>query len=232
MNDRFVMLPVMFRQHNLNCSVEEVDWITIRKGLVPRDEFLRAVDAFMEQLERPILAVHLRVFLNGDVGNFSAKTFVAMLELKFREQMRKVRTLFLAYSSSSRVSREAFELLNERFSGAVVDGSRVGEHFAKADEDFRLLALAGVLTDMWVCVKSDWFVGRLGSSLSWNVVYWRQALQEEYGLEKRVVDTPLWYTLRDCSNTGAVRDEGDLLGASLRSRREKMERCRVEGRVC
>lgn len=230
-NDRFVMLPVMFRQHNLNCSVEEVDWVSIRKGLIPRDEFLRAVDTFIGKLKRPVLAIHLRVFLNGDVGNFSAESFVTMLEHKFGEQMKAARTLFLAYSPSSDVGRQAFELLKEKFRGNVVDGSRIGEHFAPADKEFGLLGLAGVLMDMWVSVKSDWFVGRLGSSLSWNVVYWRQALQEEYALEKGVVERPLWYTLKDFSNSGAARDEGDVMGAPLRNHWKKKESLKTVGRM-
>jgi len=63
---------------------------------------------------------------------------------------------------------------------------------------------------MWVCVKSTRFLGRVGSSLSWNVVYWRQMLRDEYNLAKDMTDYPLWYTLANFTNTGATRLEGRI----------------------
>lgn len=213
-NGRFTMLPVMLRRHNLNCSLEEQDWVTIRRALVPRNEFLGAADRFLSTLKRPVLAIHLRVFLNGDLDNFSAESYVTMLERKFSEQMGKAQTVFLAYSPSSHISREVFGLLRRRFGGDVVDGSRIGEHFRMEDRAYRSLALAAVLMDMWVCVKSDMFIGRLGSSLSWNTVYWRQGLQDEYSLDSKFVAQPLWYSLPDFTTTGATRNEGNLHGSN------------------
>eukprot|EP00177_Eucheuma_denticulatum_P007630 GFKZ01013882.1.p1 GENE.GFKZ01013882.1~~GFKZ01013882.1.p1 ORF type:complete len:479 (-),score=46.15 GFKZ01013882.1:393-1829(-) len=222
-NGRFTMLPIMLRRHNLNCSVEEKDWITLRRALVPRNEFLGVVDRFLSTLRRPVLAIHLRVFLNGDLDNFSAESYVSMLEHKFSEQLGEAQTLFLAYSPSSHISREIFGLLGRRFSGDVVDGSRIGKHFRIEDEAYRSLALSAVLMDMWVCVKSDMFIGRLGSSLSWNTVYWRQGLQEEYSLNKSLVAHPLWYSLPDFTTTGATRNEGNLLGSNSATSKAEIE---------
>lgn len=37
----------------------------IRRSLLPRDEFLHAMDGFMSTLERPVMAIHLRVSQRG-----------------------------------------------------------------------------------------------------------------------------------------------------------------------
>lgn len=216
-NDRFTFLPIVFRRHSLNCSAEEKDWVTIRKALVPRNEYLSAVSGFMETLERPIMGLHLRVFLNGDEGNFTPQSFVDMLQRKFGNELNKMKTLFIAYSPSSESSREIVELLRGKVAAKVVDGKKIAEHFDKNDEEFGRRALAAVLMDMWVCVKSDVFLGRLGSSLSWNTVYWRQALREEYELSWEIVDRPLWYALRDFTTTGASRHEGHIGGDNSRT---------------
>lgn len=215
-NGRFTFLPIVFRRHSLNCTFEEPDWVSIRRSLLPRDEFLHAVDGFMQALERPIMAVHLRVFLNGDLGNFSARSFVDMLFRDFEPQLMRARTLFIAYSPSSGVSREAFAILRERFHGKVADGATTTRYFREEDVAFAGLALTNVLLDMWICVKSEVFLGRLGSSLSWNAVFWRQALAGEDGLDTEVVRNPLWYSLSNLTTTGAERYEGPLLGANLR----------------
>lgn len=215
-NGRFTFLPIVFRKHNLNCTFEEEDWVSIRRGLVPRDEYLHAVDSFMATLPRPILATHLRFFLNGDVGNFTARSLVDMMFRDYGTELMRARTLFLAYSPSSNESREAFDMLKLRYHGTVVDGSKIPSFFREEDRSFASLGLTNVLLDMWTCVKSDMFLGRLGSSLSWNTVYWRQALREEYDLLPENVDRPLWYILGNFTDRNANRTEGPLLGANLR----------------
>lgn len=211
-NGRFIFLPVVFRRHNLNCTAEEPQWVSIRSSLVPRDEFLNAVDAFMMTLPRPIFSIHLRFFLNGDLGNFTPRSVVDMILRDFEQQLSHVKTIFLAYSPSSVESREVFALLKAHFRGVVVDGSESERFFSPEDTAYAKLALSAVLFDMWVCVKSDMFLGRLGSSLSWNTVYWRQALWRQYHLEEHVVQQPLWYELSNFTTTAARRREGPVTG--------------------
>lgn len=206
--DRFVLLPNMFRHHNLNCTESDPEWLQVRKHLRPRDEFLHAVNAFMDTLQRPILAIHLRFFLNGDIGQFTPRSFVNMLQSVYVSQMEKASTLFISYAPSSTESVQILQLLKKEFQGTVVGGEAIPDFL---NEQVRMnitsLPLASVLMDMWVSVKSDMFLGRLGSSLSWNVVYWRQVLKDEYGLQSDNI-TPSWYTLEMFTTTGAARAEG------------------------
>lgn len=208
--DRFVLLPAVFRHHNINCSVTDPRWLSVRSYLRPRDEFLHAVDAFLQTLRRPILAVHLRFFLNGDIGQFSPRSVVDMLYDQFGEQMHRADTIFLAYTPSSVESTQVFELLRAEFHGAVVGGQSIPDHLEPDALNITQLPLHSVLMDMWVCVKSDMFLGRLGSSLSWNIAYWRQALWPDYGLNDPSVQQPLWYSLSNFTTTGATRLEGEV----------------------
>ncbi len=164
-----------------------------------------AVDSFLETLERPIFAVHLRFFLNGDIGQFTPQSVVNMMYDHFGVQLEASKTLFVAYTPSSKESIRIVEILGQHFHGRVVGGNKIVGHLAPEAEYVTQLPLSKVLIDMWMCVKSDFFLGRLGSSLSWNIVYWRQALAKDYGLNPEVVKSPLWYALQDFSTTGAVR---------------------------
>ncbi len=207
--DRFVFLPSVFRHHNINCTEYDPEWLTTRRWLRPTDVFLRAVDGFVASVERPILSIHLRFFLNGDMGNFTPRSVVDMLYSMYGSEMSTARTVFIAYTKSSVESKQVVELLTERFDGQVLSGDSITKFIAPA-ESYRVsqLPLHAVLLDMWTCVRSDMFLGRLGSSLSWNVVYWRQVLVSEYKLPGRYVDSPLWYALENFTTTGAVRLEG------------------------
>lgn len=207
--DRFVFLPVVFRRHDINCSAADPYWVEVRRYLIPRSEFLRAVRAFMNTLRRPIFAIHLRVFLNGDIGQFTVDSYVAMLYKLFAAEMSTSRTLFIAYTPSSQESLKVVKELRKSFQGEVVSGQRIANFLDAEDNHVMLYPLTNVLMDMWVCVKSDSFLGRLGSSLSWNVVYWRQALAKEYGLDEDKVRSPLWYSLSNFTTTQAVRNEGN-----------------------
>ncbi len=206
--DRFVLLPNMFRHHNLNCTKSDPEWLAVRRYLRPRDEFLHAVDAFMTKLRRPILAIHLRFFLNGDIGQFTPRSFVNMLTGVYATQMDKAETLFLSYAPSSAESVQVLQLLKQEFQGSVVGGDAIPGYLdQQVRTNITSLPLASVLMDMWVCVRSDIFLGRLGSSLSWNVVYWRQVLKDEYRLSSENI-APIWYTLDKFTTTGAARAEG------------------------
>eukprot|EP00171_Calliarthron_tuberculosum_P014903 IDg14903t1 len=203
--DRFVLLPAVFRHHDINCSADDPRWLSVRRYLRPRDEFVDAVDAFMRTLHRPVLAVHLRFFLNGDIGNFSPRSVVDMVYARFGEQVKQANTIFIAYTPSSTESADVLDLLRTEFHGIVVGGQSVSQHLAPHARNITQLPLHSVLMDMWVCVKSDMFLGRLGSSLSWNIVYWRKALADDYGLDKHIVQQPLWYALSNFTTTGATR---------------------------
>lgn len=214
-NGRFVLLPVVFRRHNLNCSEQEPRWINVRRNLVPRTEFITAVDSLIRDLPRPILAVHLRFFLNGDSGNFTARSVVDMMFRDFGEHLANSSSLFISYSPSSVESLEVAQLLQKRFHGVVTDGQDFVKYFRAEHFMYSTLSLSAVLFDLWACVKSDLFLGRLGSSLSWNVVYWRQALRKEFGFDQWVVDNPLWYELANFSTRGVSRKEGPRGGVQL-----------------
>lgn len=208
--DRFVLLPNMFRHHDLNCTKFDGEWLNVRRFLQPRDEFLSIIDAFMSSLQKPIFSIHLRFFLNGDIGQFTPRSFVNMLTSLFQSQLGHANTLFVAYSPNSAESVQIFNLLKNEFQGSVV-GDESFAPFYPSDSrlNFTNLPLANVLLDMWVCVKSDMFLGRLGSSLSWNVIYWRNVLKDEYGLQDAHI-APLWYTLEKFTTTGAARPEGKI----------------------
>ncbi|CAN8065733.1 unnamed protein product, partial [Agarophyton chilense] len=211
---KFALLPIIFFRHNLNCTSTHSDWISIRRHIIPNDAFLRAVERFLHTVQQPVLSIHLRLFLNGDVPNTSAEAIVDSFFRRFASQLSDVNTVFLAYSPSSQMSVQVFNLLGRRFHGAVVDGSTFKDFFETDTVHAAQLPLAPVLFDMWVCVRSRYFVGRLGSSLSWNVAMWRMALWEQYGLRRAVVDSPLWYALEHFSTTGVSRNEGHLYGTT------------------
>lgn len=111
---------------------------------------------------------------------------------------------------SGRCPRTVCALLGGELEVKVYGGDGILEHLptenAKIITDLPLIT---VLMDMWTCVRSEMFTGRMGSSLSWNVMYWRQVLQEEFGLDQQDVQ-PVWYLLQDFSTTGAKRAEGKL----------------------
>ncbi|PXF44002.1 hypothetical protein BWQ96_06235 [Gracilariopsis chorda] len=211
---RFILMPIVFFRHNLNCTAVHPDWISMRRNLLPIDSFLEAVQRFLDTLDPPVLAIHLRLFLNGDLDNTDAYAIVQAFFIRFEEQLNHANTLFLAYSPSSEMSVKVFRLLRKRFSGHVVDGTTYASFFDPHHAHVAQLPLASVLFDMWVCVRSHLFAGRLGSSLSWNVVMWRMALRDQYGLESRVVNSPLWYTLENIATTGVKRKEGLLYGTN------------------
>lgn len=212
-NGRFTFLPVIFRRHNLNCSQEEPHWLSVRQSLVPRDEYIRAVDYFLESLPKPVFSIHLRIFLNGDLPNFTPGSVVAMIFRNYGSQLAQCNAIFVAYSLSSRESRKVVQMLRNRFHGTVADGSHSFNYYRPEDSMYATLPLSSVLFDMWVCVKSYFFLGRLGSSLSWNVVYWRQAFWRNSHLEYNILQRPLWYQLSHFTTTGARRQEGSLLGS-------------------
>lgn len=208
--DRFVLLPPTFRHHNLNCTKSEPSWLGVRTYLRPRDEILTAVDGFMQTLQRPVWAIHLRFFLNGDIGQFSPRSVVNMLREKYSKQYEGARTIFLSYTPSSQESVQVRSLLDAEFEGKVISGEGIRDHLpSETAKNVTDLPLSGVLMDMWACVRSEAFMGRLGSSLSWNVMYWRQVLRDEYGLSEGNVQ-PVWYQLEDFTTTGAKRSEGKL----------------------
>lgn len=211
---RFVLMPIVFFRHNLNCTAVHPEWISMRRNLLPIDPFLESVQRFLDTLNPPVLAIHLRLFLNGDLENTDAYAIVRALFKRFESQLNHANTLFLAYSPSSEMSVKVFHLLQQRFSGHVVDGTTYSSFFDQQHAHVAQLPLASVLFDMWVCVRSHLFVGRLGSSLSWNVVFWRMALYDQYGLDPYVVNSPLWYALEHFSTTGAKRHEGLLHGTN------------------
>lgn len=215
MHGRFALLPSMFRRHNLNCTAMVPDWIGVRRAVVPRAEVRGAVETYRAKLIGPVLAIHLRVFINDDVGHFTAGSFVAMLYEKFAEEMDSAKTVFLAYSPSSQESCAVFDALKHRFAGQVVDSRDFAESFKDDERGVAKLVLTRVLFDMWMCVHSDVFLGRLGSSLSWNVVFWRQALWGQLQLEERVVAKPIWYELANFSTDGTSRKEGSVRGSGM-----------------
>lgn len=58
----------------------------IRRSLLPRDEFLHAMDGFMSTLERPVMAIlYICAFLNGDLGNIYARPLIDILFQDFGE---------------------------------------------------------------------------------------------------------------------------------------------------
>lgn len=207
--DRFVLLPVTFRHHDINCSYIDPHWISLRRYLRPRNEFLVAVNSFITTLQHPILAVHLRFFINGDLGQFTPRSVVNMLYEQFGNQIDKANTIFLAYTPSSTESVQIYNLLKNEFHGIVVGGQMISQFLPPHAKNITELPLHSVLMDMWVCVKSDMFLGRLGSSMSWNVVYWRQVLAPDYALHDESVHQPLWYALSNFTTTGAMRYEGE-----------------------
>jgi len=218
--DRFVLLPTVFRHHDLNCTKEDPNWMTVRKYLRPKDEFLHAVDRLMSHLQQPVLAIHLRFFLNGDLGQFSPRSFVDMLKDQYGEQYERAGSIFLAYSPTSAESVQVYHLLKNEFQGPVLGGENTMQWLPppeNPENNPKDLPLSGVLLDMWTCVRSDMFIGRLGSSLSWNVMYWRQALREEMKLSWENV-RPVWYTLEKFSTTGAKRAEGRAWNPNQRPR--------------
>jgi len=169
--DRYVFLPAVFRHHDLNCTQFDPLWLSVRRYLKPRDEFLDAVDRFMRtELPQPTLAIHMRFFLNGDIDNFTPESFVDMLRRDYGAELAQSRSVFLAYTPSNNESAQILSLLQRTLPDTrVVGGTTIP---ALLPEAFRQLPLHSVLLDMWVCVKSTRFLGRVGSSLSWNVVYW------------------------------------------------------------
>lgn len=174
-NGNFLFLSKLYRSHSLNCTATNPYWLDVRRFVQPRMEIRQLVDDALFAWGK-LLTLHLRLF-PYDHGKFTLDTYCNFFLNAYHTQITEADHIYIAYSASSEMSV------------AIVKQLRIaiGPEKVKTAQDFGNLYERGpvfdkgyivTLVDMWTCVRSHVFIGRLGSSLSWNVVYWREALQE------------------------------------------------------
>ncbi|PXF44579.1 hypothetical protein BWQ96_05656 [Gracilariopsis chorda] len=193
-NGNFLFLSRLYRSHSLNCTESNPYWLELRRYVQPRVEIRELVEQHLVQWEK-VLAIHVRLF-PSDFGKFAVRRYCQYMLKRFDKQIRDSDTLYIAYSSSSEdsaaiVSELRRTLADKRIATAADFGSlrQRGPVFNKR---YTIPFL-----DMWVCVWSNFFVGRLGSSLSWNVAYWRAAFSPGVSETKHE-----FYQLKDFSDNG------------------------------
>lgn len=192
-NGNFLFLAKLYRSHSLNCTAANPYWLQLRRFVQPRVEIRRLVDNELRNWGN-VLSVHLRLF-PFDQGKFSTDKFCAHFVSEYSDQLREVNRVYIAYSVSSEQSIDIIAKLRKALGEEKIVTAKeygtlhdLGQAFNKR--------YSAPLVDMWTCVNSKYFVGRLGSSLSWNVVYWREALQGQNGASHA------FYRLQDFSMAG------------------------------
>ena len=187
-NGNFLFLSKLYRSHSLNCTSKDPYWLDVRRYVQPRVE-IRALIHDALRKWGDVLAVHLRLFPFDD-GKFSVTKFINHFLQTANHQ--HVDYIYIAHSVSSKPSLQIIKLLRQHFGNdKILTASDFGNLESRGVAFQKRYSLP--LVDMWTCVQSAHFFGRLGSSLSWNVVYWRQA----FGVERHS-----FYSLSDFSLDG------------------------------
>lgn len=193
-NGNYLFLSKLYRSHSLNCTSANPYWLELRKFVQPRVEVRALVTAMMSQWGK-VMALHLRLF-PSDQNKFSVRSFCTFFLSHFQHRIRKADRVYVAYSISSKESVAILSQLQRRIGRErIITAHEYGSLHTKGPLFNK--PYAAPLVDMWTCVNSHYFVGRLGSSLSWNVVYWRQSFRK--GDMGWLHD---FYRLEDFSTTG------------------------------
>lgn len=193
-NGNYLFLSKLYRSHSLNCTSANPYWLKLRRFVQPRIEIRQLVAARMTRWKK-VMAVHLR-FFPFDQDKFLPSIFCNFFLSRFQHQIKKVDRVYIAYSISSKESTVILSQLQQRLgSERIITAHDYGNLYTKGPAFNK--RYTAPLVDMWTCVNSHYFIGRLGSSLSWNVVYWRQSLRKE-GSDK----FHDFYQLIDFSTTG------------------------------
>lgn len=172
-NGNYLFLSKLYRSHSLNCTNANRYWLDVRRFVQPRAEIRKLVQEVM-QLWGNVLALHLRLF-PFDLGKYSVGKFCDYFLKNTAHQ--EVEYVYIAYSVSSQPSTGIVNALRQKLGdGKVLTAANFGSLHSRGDAFNKRYSLP--ILDMWICVQSQHFVGRLGSSLSWNVVYWRQAFSK------------------------------------------------------
>lgn len=193
-NGNFLFLSRLYRSHSLNCTESNPYWLELRRYVQPRVEIRQLVDQHFAKWGR-VFSIHVRLF-PFDAGKFAFRTYCQYMVTRFDKQIKDSDTIYIAYSPSSKdstaiVSELRRTLVNKRIATAA-DFDSLSQRGPVFNKRYSIPFL-----DMWVCVRSNFFVGRLGSSLSWNVAYWRAAFAPSLSETKHD-----FYQLKDFSDNG------------------------------
>ena len=174
-NQNFVFLPRIFRSHLLNCTKFGDHWLHARSYLQPHPR-IRQIFETERSKWGTYLAIHLR-FKPSDEMVIEPSLFLKMLVQNYLSTIEAVEHVYVAFSPSSEASTIIVDQMRSFF------GSRkiiTAAHFLKSNSDENVLNFkySVTLLDMWSCVKSTYFIGREASSLSMNVIYWRESLAD------------------------------------------------------
>lgn len=189
-NANYFFLPAIFRSHALNCTSVEQHWTSVRANIQPVPE-LRYVATKEVAKWGTYVAVHLR-FLPYDVGKFHPRDVVSMLTRKHGALIDAVNYVYVAYSPGCQASRQVVQVMHTELKSKIRTVTAFGQLDALGPA-FRRKYSATML-DMWVSVLSTFFIGRRASSLSSNVVYWRQVFKDRDDRKQSA-----WYKLEDFS---------------------------------
>ena len=174
-NQNFVFLPRIFRSHLLNCTKYESHWLYARKFLQPNPQ-LRQIFEERRSKWGKYLAIHLR-FKPSDENTMNPNSFVEMFARNYNHVVEGVDHIYLAYSPSSKSSVIIANMFKSFYGSKKI--LTAGEFLDSKHSGTTLnFKYSMALLDMWSCVKSNFFLGRQASSLSINVVYWRDALND------------------------------------------------------
>lgn len=176
-NGNYLFLSKLYRSHSLNCTSANPYWLEVRRFVQPRVEIRELVAAAMGRWGK-VVTVHLR-FFPFDQNKFLARNFCSFFLSHFQHQIREADHVYIAFSISSKESLDILSRLRQILGrGRVITAHDYGNLHTKGPAFSKRYAVP--LVDMWTSINSHYFVGRLGSSLSWNVVYWRQSFRRGY----------------------------------------------------
>lgn len=194
-NGNYLFFGLLYRSHSLNCTAQNPYWLDVRRYVQPRREIREIVAEHNHRWGR-VMALHLRLF-PFDIGKFDTETFCVNFVNRFDKELQDADHVYIAYSMSSQVSQKIVDQLRLILGKSkILTAADYGDLEARSPAFFKRYALP--IVDMWTCVTSRFFVGRLGSSFSWNVVFWREAFQTQGA--QRYHD---FYALQEFSNGNA-----------------------------
>ena len=172
-NGNFLFLTKLYRTHSLNCTAKDPYWLHIRRYVQPRSDIREMVDESMRRWGT-VFTIHLRLFPR-DMGRFSTTSFCDHIITHYGDKIFQADHIYVAYSVTSEESVAIVQTLRKQLGESrILTAADYGDLRSRGPRfDMRYIV---PIIDMWTAVRSKFFVGRMASSLSWNVIYWREAL--------------------------------------------------------
>mmetsp|Transcript_8135 Transcript_8135/g.36238 ORF Transcript_8135/g.36238 Transcript_8135/m.36238 type:complete len:211 (-) Transcript_8135:4316-4948(-) len=169
------------------------------RSLRPRAPYVSSVEKTLKDLDRPVVALHLRhLYRDESIDRDALSKLVTEGLQQFNVSLDSVKTLYVAYGLREiDMLRESGSLVDFKQSfpdfhlrecstsfDCAIQGSRELEIPKKSpefeswvDEDYDMTfrgSYSSAILDFWMCVQSDYFIGRDTSTFSRNIVFIRR----------------------------------------------------------